>query len=287
MDDIRLIIRERYDRMSKGERQLSDFILGDPSQILNMTAAEIAEASGVSSATVVRYVKKLGAEGLDSFKLELAAGISGNKEAQGSWTMADPVLADGDKLEDICSKMQLRAENANADFFYQLQMEPLKKAVTAVRKARKIYVLGMGTSYTVAYDLFHKLRRAGFDANCYPDLNMVTEFFHYLNQQDVVLAISYSGRSKEILYACEKAKLNHAKVIAITRNTESPLAELADINLFIPGREEEQRIAAFESLQSSLMMAWLVFLGVIQKDFKKIEVDLVKTRKLIEGMKEK
>lgn len=81
MDDIRLIIRERYDRMSKGERQLSDFILEAPSQILNMTAAEIAEASGVSSATVVRYVKKLGAE----------------------------------------------------------------KAVTAVRKARKIYILGMGT----------------------------------------------------------------------------------------------------------------------------------------------
>lgn len=287
MDDISLMIRERYDRMSKGEKQLSDFILGDPSKILNMTAAEIAEAAGVSSATVVRYVKKLGAEGLDSFKLELAAGLSGNKETQSSWTMADPVLAEGDKLEDICQKMQLRVENATADFFYQLQTEPLKKAVQAIRKAGKIYVLGIGVSYAVAYDLFHKLRRSGFDASCYMDLNMVTEFFNYLTEQDVVVAVSYSGRSKEILYACEKAKLNHAKIVTITRNAESPLSKMADINLFIPGREEEQRIAAFESLQNSLTMSWLVFLGVIQKDFKKIEMDLVRTRKLVEGMKEK
>ena len=45
MDDIRLIIRERYDRMSKGERQLWDFILEDPSQILNMTAAETSRSA--------------------------------------------------------------------------------------------------------------------------------------------------------------------------------------------------------------------------------------------------
>lgn len=285
MEDIRLVIRERYDHMSKGDKQLSDFILEDPSQILNMTAAEIAEASGVSPASVVRYVKKLGADGLAGFKLQLAT--LSDRENNNSWKMADPVLTEGDSLEDICQKMQVKTENAHADFFYQLQMEPLNQAVELVRKARKIYVIGLGASYTVAYDLFHKLRRAGFDANCYQDLNMVTEFFNYLNRQDVVIAVSYSGRSKEILYACEKAKMQHAKIVAITRNAESPLRGMADVSLLVPGQEQERRIAAFESLQSSLMMSWLIFLGAIRKDFKKIEVELVKTRKLVEGMKEK
>ena len=62
---------------------------------------------------------------------------------------------------------------------------------------------------------------------------------------------------------------------------------MADVSLLVPGQEQERRIAAFESLQSSLMMSWLIFLGAIRKDFKKIEVELVKTRKLVEGMKEK
>ena len=116
---------------------------------------------------------------------------------------------------------------------------------------------------------------------------MVTEFFNYSNRQDVVIAVSYSGRSKEILYACEKAKLRHARIVAITKNAESPLRTMADVSLLVPAQEQERRIAAFESLQSSLMMTWLIYLGAIRKDFKKIEVELVKTRKLVEGMKEK
>lgn len=285
MDDIKLMIRERYSQMSRGEKQLSDFILEDPARILGMTAAEIAEASGVSSASVIRYVKKMGAEGLDSFKLELAASRENEKDSQ--WRMVDPVLTEGDELEDICNKMQVRTEAAFQDFFYQLDRDALGQAVEAVKRARKIYLLGLGASYAAAYDLFHKLCRAGFDASCYQDLNMVTEFFHYLDKRDIVLAVSYSGRSKEILYACEQAKHRRTQVIAITRNADSPLRRLADISLCVPSREEEQRIGAFESMQSSLMMAWLIYLGAIKQDFSRIEVELVKTRKMVEGMKEK
>ena len=68
-----LKIRERYHQMSKGDKKISDFVLEHHDQILGMTAADIAQASGVSSASVIRYVKKMGADGLDGFKLELAA----------------------------------------------------------------------------------------------------------------------------------------------------------------------------------------------------------------------
>ena len=76
----------------------------------------------------------------------------------------------------------------------------LEEAVEAVKRARKIYLLGLGASYASAYDLFHKLRRAGFDASCYQDINMVTEFFSYLDHRDVVLAFSYSGLIEQLEY---------------------------------------------------------------------------------------
>ena len=116
------------------------------------------------------------------------------EEKKNEWRMADPILSDQDDLEMICRKMQSRADTAYGDFFYQLDTDALKRAVEAVKKARKIYLLGLGSSYSAAYDLFHKLRRAGFDANCYQDLNMVTEFFNYIDHRDVVLAFSYSGQ---------------------------------------------------------------------------------------------
>ncbi len=285
MDNIKLMIRERYGQMSKGEKRLSDFILENPVRILGMTAADIAEASGVSTASVIRYVKKLGAEGLDRFKLELASSM--DPDEGGEWKMADPVLSKEDNLESICEKMQTRTESAFKDFFYQLDRQELERAVNMVKSARKLYLLGIGSSYTVAYDLFHKLRRAGFDANCYQDINMVTEFFNYIDDRDVVIAVSYSGQSSEVLYACRQAKEKQAQVIAITRNRDSAIKAMADICLQIPDKEDVRRVGTFESLQASLMMGWLLYLGAIQEDFERIEVELVKTRKLVEGLKEK
>ncbi len=285
MDNIKLMIRERYGQMSKGEKRLSDFILENPVRILGMTAADIAEASGVSTASVIRYVKKLGAEGLDRFKLELASSM--DPDEGGEWKMADPVLSKEDNLESICEKMQARTESAFKDFFYQLDRQELERAVNMVKSARKLYLLGIGSSYTVAYDLFHKLRRAGFDANCYQDINMVTEFFNYIDDRDVVIAVSYSGQSSEVLYACRQAKEKQAQVIAITRNRDSAIKAMADICLQIPDKEDVRRVGTFESLQASLMMGWLLYLGAIQEDFERIEVELVKTRKLVEGLKEK
>ena len=285
MDNIKLMIRERYGQMSKGEKRLSDFILENPVRILGMTAADIAEASGVSTASVIRYVKKLGAEGLDRFKLELASSMDPDEGEE--WKMADPVLSKEDNLESICEKMQARTESAFKDFFYQLDRQELERAVNMVKSARKLYLLGIGSSYTVAYDLFHKLRRAGFDANCYQDINMVTEFFNYIDDRDVVIAVSYSGQSSEVLYACRQAKEKQDQVIAITRNRDSAIKAMADICLQIPDKEDVRRVGTFESLQASLMMGWLLYLGAIQEDFERIEVELVKTRKLVEGLKEK
>ena len=89
MDHIMLKIRERYNQMSKGDKRISDFVLENHDRLLGMTAADIAQASGVSSASVIRYVKKMGADGLDGFKLELAAvrektGEQGGVEDGGS-----------------------------------------------------------------------------------------------------------------------------------------------------------------------------------------------------------
>lgn len=284
MDDIILKIRESYARMSKSERALSDFILEHTVDILSMTANEIAAASGVSSATVIRYVKKLDVSGLDAFKLALAA--LQQQRNTNEWKMSDSIISAGDTLQDIATKMKNRSETAMNDFFYQIDYEALEQAVEKLQTARHIYTVGLGASYMPAYDLFHKLRRAGFDANCYTDINMMVEFLNYFSEQDVIVAFSYSGQSKEVIYACNQAKKHMATVIAVTRNDTSPILDVADIVLRIPANEDVQRIGAFQSLETSLMMEWLLYLGAIQSNFEQIEVDLIKTRKMIEDLKQ-
>lgn len=283
MESIKLKIREKYGQMSKAEKKLSDYILSDSKNFLGMTAADIAEKSSVSSATVIRYVQKLGFEGLESFKLALAASSAQETEED----MVDPIISTEDDLDTLCHKLDVMITSEFQDFFYQLDKDALSKAIKAVKKARRIYLMGIGASMLPAYDLFHKLRRADFPADFYQDINMMVEFFNYVDERDVIIAFSYSGQSQEVLYACRIAKQQKALVIAITRRRDSPLQDLADICLFVPDNEAVLRIGAFTSLHTSLMMEELLYMGVIQENLEHIEVELIKTRKMVAGLKTK
>lgn len=283
MENIKLVIRERYSNMSKAEKRISDFILQNASECLKMTALDIAKESEVSSASVIRYVQKLGFDGLDEFKLNLAAS---NSKDQG-WKMVDPIVSKDDDLDGLCNKMSVLVEAAYKDFFFQLDKKALEQAILAVKKARRIYLLGIGASMLPAYDLFHKLRRIDLDANYYADLNMLSEFFNYIDERDVVIAFSYSGQSKEIIYPCEIAKKQKAVLITVTRNQKSVLHDMADICLTVPDKEALMRSGAFTSVYTSIMMADLLYMGVVQENFDETEVKLVQTRKMVEGLKTK
>lgn len=283
MENIKLEIRERYHAMSKAEKRISDFVLANASECLGMTAVDIAKNSEVSSASIIRYVQKLGFDGLDAFKLALAAVNSQDND----WNALDPIVSKTDSLEMLGVKMQNMVEGALKDLFYQLDYDELDRAVHAIRGARQIYLFGIGASMLPAYDLFHKLKRAGFPANYYQDLNMTAEFLNYIDERDLVIAFSYSGQSKEVLYLCEIAGKKRASVVAVTRNGSSPLRRLADISVLVPNREAVMRIGAFTSVHTSIVIADLMYMGAIQEDLEEIERNLKDTRKLVEGLKVK
>ena len=199
--------------------------------------------------------------------------------------MVDPIISKEDDLDTLCRKMDALVDAAFQDFFYQLNKDALKKAINKIKKARRIYLVGIGSSSLPAYDLFHKLKRADLNANFYQDINMMVEFFNYIDKRDVVIAFSYSGQSQEVLYACGIAEKQGASIIAVTRRRDSPLQDLADLCLHVPDNEKVMRIGAFTSLHTSIMMADLLYMGVIQENLDHYEVELIKTRKMVAGLK--
>lgn len=284
MENIKLEIRERYHTMSKAEKRISDFILTNAVGFLGMTALDIAKNSEVSSASVIRYVQKLGFDGLEGFKCALAAA---NSQDQDQNQVVDPIISRDDSLEMMAAKMEHMVEGAIRDLFYQLDYKELDRAIQAIRGARRIYILGIGASMLPAYDLFHKLKRADYDSHYYQDHNMVAEFFNYIDERDLVIAFSYSGQSREVVYPCEIAKKRKTPIIAVTRRGNSALRRLADIVMLVPNREAVMRIGAFTSEHMSIVMGDLMYMGAIQESLEEIEVKIVNTRKLVESLKVK
>src|SRR5699024_3229229 len=99
------------------------------------------------------------------------------------------------------------------DLLAFLDHQSIEKAVQLLRKAETVYLVGIGASSLTTYDLYHKFNRAGKKACFNFDAHMNLEFMNYSTVNDVVIAVSYSGLTKEVLLACEIAQKNQTPII--------------------------------------------------------------------------
>lgn len=276
-----LIIRDRYENFSKAYKKISDYILSNPQDLIKSTALDISKRCGVSSASIVRFAKYIGFDGLDELKISIAS-----KNYNEDKNYINPIISSDDSIQELCDKLMVLIKSSNEDFFYQLDKNLLKKSFDIIRKSKSIYILGIGASSLPAYDLFHKLKRVNFNAFFYEDAHLNAEAFNYIGDKDVVIAFSYSGRTKEIIYPVKIAISKRTPVIAITRKKKNPLSSIANISITVPNNEELTRIGAITSKYSSLIISDLLYLGCIQKDFDNIKKSLIETSILARELKE-
>lgn len=276
-------IRKEYAGLSATHQKIADYILHFPKEVISKTSAEIGEASGTSSATVVRFVRKIGYSGLDDLKVHLASEhvvMRNDKEI-------DPIISKDDSIDALCDKIEVLTKETVTDVFVTIDKKLLQQAITAVKKSRRIYLFGIGASSLVAYDLFHKLNRAGRQASYVFDSHIGIEMLSYATADDVVIAITYSGYTKEVLLACNYAREKNAHLIIITRNNSAKLHVLADEVLLVPGNEHLLRVGAISSLYSSMLVGTVLYLGVIQEDIEQgVEENMRLTKQWVSPLKD-
>lgn len=276
-------IRKEYATLSKVNQRIADHILHFPSEVIKQTASEIGKASNASSATVVRFVKKIGYTGLEDLKVSLASEQVVKKNER----IIDPIVSSDDTLDVLCGKVETLIKETTTDVFAGMDQGSLKRAIERVKQSRRIYLFGIGSSSLIAYDLFHKFNRAGKEANFVFDSHIGLEMLTYATEEDVVIAVTYSGHTKEILLACEYAKQKGAFLIVITRNDGERISSLADEILKVPANEHLLRVGAISSLYASMIVGTVLYLGVIQEDIEKsIEGNMITTKNWVSPLKE-
>lgn len=275
-------IKEQYTTFSKTNKRIAEFILNDPERFLEMTALETAKVCETSSASVIRFTKNLGYKGLDEFKIELARSSHNNKKTYD----VDTIISKDDSIQQICEKLESLVGSTTEELFSGLTVEQISQAIDLIYDAKEIYILGIGTSMLPAFDFYHKLKRVNKRAHYEFDAHMAIEFFNFITEDDVVIAFSYSGITKEIIYPCNVALNKGAKVISITRDGPSPLRDLSDIVLSVPNKENLLRVGAISSKLSAMIIEDLLYLGIAQKDPNMFEEELINTGLLTSRLKE-
>ena len=221
-------IKASLPSLAPAEQRVGKLVLADPRAFANLPVTELAERAHVSKPTVVRFCRSMGYDGLSDFKLKLAGSVS-----EGVPFIHRSVDAD-DKTSDVAVKV---IDNTVAAFLKyrndasSFALEHAAQALADTHKTgRRIEFYGVGNSGIVAQDAQHKFFRLGLNTIAYSDGHMQVMSASMLQPGDCAVIISNSGRTRDLMDACDIARKRGATTIVITASG-SPLAGIGHIHL--------------------------------------------------------
>ncbi len=221
-------IRAALPGLLPSEQRVAEVCLARPGDVVEWSAAQLAEAAGTSTATVVRACQHLGFRGFQHFRVELAreSGAAALRGEIGRTDAADPV-------ERLVDTVFGAATAVLADALGPLDRSRLAPAVDLLDRANRLLVIGNGGSAPVAQDAALRFLSMGRPAEAPGDSIAQELTARLLAPSDVCLVITSSGANEPSLRAAEAARTAGAAVIGITSYTAGPLAEIADISLVV------------------------------------------------------
>jgi DNA-binding MurR/RpiR family transcriptional regulator len=218
-------LRTMVQKLKPAEREIGDFVLAGPEQVIHMSISELAARASVGESTVIRFCRALGYDGYQDFKLRLAQDL------------VEPVeyihenISFSDSTDELAKKIFQTNMKAVEDTMKSLDRGMVEVAAKALAGARKIDLYGVGYSSFTALDGKLKFTRLGLAADSYGDAHLQAMAAAVLGKRDVAIGISHSGSTKDVVDALAAARRSGAVTIAVTNFSPSPLTKAADMVL--------------------------------------------------------
>lgn len=246
MNKIILKAQLLYGDMGKSEKKVADWLISHPGDNLPMSISELAELCESSESTIVRFARRLGFSGYGELKISVA----GEQEKK----VVLPTIDENDScfeiLGKICNDAYLSFERTKRT----IAPENIAAAANLIAGARKTVLIGLGSSASVAQDAANKFLRAGYEAFSYGDTHMQMIAVSRMRAGDVLVGISQSGASKDIVEAMRLAKSRGISTICITGTDRSPVMKQSDIVLLTDTEETKHSSLALSSHLSRLVV---------------------------------
>ena len=226
------VICSSYDSFFDSEKKIANCIMERKREVVDMTVAELAQASGASDASVSRFCRRCGFKGFHQLKMTLARELS--EESQAS-------VGNDISRRDIGQALQNILANKTEEIRQTVAMmdpENLDRILDIIQKARMVQLVAVGNTIPVALDAAFKFNQLGIPAATGTILETQTAYAFNLGKKDVIIAISNSGVSRRLIRILEGASGNGVTVISITNNPESPVAKLSDYHITTATREK-------------------------------------------------
>lgn len=228
------IICASLDSFFESERKIGTYIIQHTAEVVDMTVGELAQACGVSDASVSRFCKKINMKGFHHLKITLAKEISekGIEEEE---------VSNHISVNDIEQSLKNILANKVTEITQTVSMmdaKQLSEILNKLNMARTVQLFAVGNTIPVAIDGAFKLNQIGIPAVSGTIWETQIGYTYNMTAEDVVIAISNSGESTAVLRALEAAKSAGATTLSITNSEKSSAAQLSDYHITTATREK-------------------------------------------------
>ena len=223
------------DNFFESERKIGTYIIQNTAKVVDMTIGELAQACGVSDASVSRFCKKIDMKGFHHLKITLAKEIS-ERGKEGEEEVSNHI-----SVNDIDQSLKNILANKVTEITQTVSMmdtKQLHKILNLLNNAKTVQFFAVGNTIPVAIDGAFKLNQIGIPAVSGTIWETQIGYTYNMTADDVVIAISNSGESTAVLRALEAARSVGATTISITNSEKSSAAQLSDYHITTATREK-------------------------------------------------
>lgn len=243
---------------TRSELKLYEYICHHYEKVMYHSLTELSEICQVGEATILRFCRKIGLKGYQDFKLAVAQELSlMNQKSQSE--------------ETFIEKIKHNMISVIEDTYTALDEPDLMRAIELIDASSDIVIYGVGHSGISALDLKSRFLRIGRNVQVVTDPHFQIMRSCSMDSNTVVIAISLTGSTKDIIDAVAKAKEREAKIVAITNYVRSPLTKHADVVLLTSGKENPLDGGSMVAKVSQLYVIDLLCTGYAIENIEKAQ----------------
>ncbi|WP_347114023.1 MurR/RpiR family transcriptional regulator [Leclercia sp. S52] len=251
-ENLLLRLRQGVSGYSPTQQKLGEFVLSDPAKVLYFTITELARESETSEASVTRLCRSLGCKGYTEFKMALALDVQREQAP----------AVQGDRVDEVVEESVL----ALRDTARLLDRDMLLQAAQALHQSRSVSIYGVAASAILGDYLHYKLLRLGKPAQLLSDMHRASMSATTLGKEDLVVAISSSGSTRDLLHVVKLARKRGARVLTLSNTPRSPLASISDMQLVAAKPEGPLSAGAMNAKVGVMLLVELLATTLISLD---------------------
>ncbi|QIM67735.1 Fe-S cluster assembly protein HesB [Mannheimia granulomatis] len=260
-------IRKQYDGLSKRLKQVAQYVLDNGNSVVFDTVSTIADRANVPPSTLIRFANAFGFSGFNEikqlFRQDMMENTSRYAERVQLFRQIEPDENSSDgTLNHILDVFVQGNMQALQQLTSQVSSEQLEQTVEILNSAKRIFIVGLKRSFSIANYLNYALHHLDYDVFMIDGSGgMFDEQLGRIREGDAVIAISFSPYANETLNVVSATARTGVKHIAITDSQLSPLLSFSDVSFII----KEAQVSGFRSQCATMTLAQTIAVSLALK----------------------